>query len=149
MEERKMTFGDTFTFKGTRFESKDLHVSPAILDYLFGASRAEEIVKSYQKRMEDTTKVYRRPKPKSVLVNGDYTTVVWKDGTHTVVKRMEGDEYDFEKAILYAIIKHSYTTSSSDLCKYLGEFTNCKTIKTPPTSKSTTKKEKGKKKSEP
>lgn len=129
-ERRKVTFGDMF--KGTRLEGKDLHVSPAILDYLFGASVAEEIVKSYQKKMEDVSKVYRRPKPKSVLVNGDYTTVVWKDGTHTVVKRMEGDEYDFEKAILYAIIKKSFVNSSSDLQVYMNSFDKVKVIKTEP-----------------
>lgn len=147
MEERKMTFGDAF--KKSRFEAKNLHISPELLDYVFGVPTAEELVKAYKKRMGDATKLYRRPHPKNVLVNGDYTTVVWKDGSATVVKREKDEPYDFDKAILYAIIKHSYTTSSSDLCKYLGEFTNCKTVKTPPTSKSTTKKEKGKKKSEP
>lgn len=123
-------------------------IAKDILNCLFSASNAEEVARAYQCLL-NANKVYRRPKPKHVLVNGDYTTVVWKDGSHTVVKRRDGEDYDLEKAILYAIIKHSYTTSSSDLCGYLGEFENLTTYKTPPTYKSTTKKEKGKKKSEP
>ena len=63
-----------------------------------------------------------RPHPKFVQFNGDYTTVVWKDGSHTVVKLAEGEEYDEEKAILYAIVKHMCGDVGCNLTRYLEEF---------------------------
>lgn len=67
-----------------------------------------------------------RPRPKFVQVNGEYTTVVWKDGSHTVVKLAEGDEYDEEKAILYAIVKHMCGDVGCNMARYLKEFYNHK-----------------------
>ena len=63
-------------------------------------------------------------KPYHVLVNGDTTTVVWKDGTHTIVKKAEGDHYDIEKAILWAIIKKAAGNNASFTGKYIKEFTD-------------------------
>lgn len=118
-ERRKVTNGDIFKA-----------VSNFVDVFATGLNRSEDDTIAYQKKMNDATKVFRRPKPKSVLVNGDYTTVVWKDGSATVVKKMEGEEYDLDKAILYAIVKKYFTTSSSDLNEYLGSFDKVKVVKT-------------------
>lgn len=43
-----------------------------------------------------------------VISHEPATIVFWKDGTKTVVKCQEGDTYDLEKGILYAIIRKVY-----------------------------------------
>lgn len=43
-----------------------------------------------------------------VISHEPATIVFWKDGTKTVVKCQEGDTYDLEKGILYAIIRKMY-----------------------------------------
>lgn len=63
-----------------------------------------------------------RPHPKFVQFNGDYTTVVWKDGSHTVVKLAKGEEYDEEKAILFAIVKHMCGDVGCNMTRYFEEF---------------------------
>lgn len=49
--------------------------------------------------------LYREHLPKKVTVNGDVVTCVWKDGTHTITKCHEGDEFDLNAAILVCAIK--------------------------------------------
>ena len=60
--------------------------------------------------------------PKQVLLNGPYTTVVWKDGSHTVVKLAKGEVFDPEKAILYAIVKHMCKDVKAEMDRYLNKF---------------------------
>lgn len=72
-------------------------------------------------------KVDKRPHPKFVMYNNKgpgevYTTVVWKDGSHTVVKCANGDEYDEEKAVMYAIIKHMCNDNGCEMGRYFEEF---------------------------
>jgi len=67
--------------------------------------------------------------PKHVLVNGDYTTVVWEDGTSTVVKKAPDDQYDFNTAILYAVLKKAAGNNSSALNRYLKIFKDKSVIK--------------------
>lgn len=62
------------------------------------------------------------PQPKLLQFNGDYTTVVWEDGSHTVVKRTEGEEYDEEKAILFAIVKHLCKDNGCEMSRYFDKF---------------------------
>ena len=42
---------------------------------------------------------------KKVIFNGCATIVVWVDGSKTVVKLMEGDDYDPEKAIMMCVME--------------------------------------------
>lgn len=82
-ERRKVTFNDIW---------KDImnandKAAGNILSQLFGQQDStEDIYSNYQEKIQAVTKVYRRPKPKSVLVNGDYTTVGWKE-TNMISKR--------------------------------------------------------------
>lgn len=68
---------------------------------------------------------------KHILINGDYTTVVWKDGTSTVVKRTDGDEYDEEKAIMYAILKKLFGNNGSAMRKYIDGLKEKTIVKEP------------------
>lgn len=48
---------------------------------------------------------YRNRLPKHVTVNGDVVTCVWQDGTHTITRCHEEDEFDLDAAILVCAIK--------------------------------------------
>ena len=45
---------------------------------------------------------------KDVIFNPPATIVLWKNGDKTVVKTMEGDEYNQELGLLHAIIEHKF-----------------------------------------
>ena len=48
------------------------------------------------------------PEIKNVIFNDPATIVFWKDGTKTVVKCQDGDEFDPEKGLAMAIAKKAY-----------------------------------------
>ena len=82
----------------------------------------ENALKEAINKMYGTRDNSTRFRPKQVLLNGKYTTVVWKDGSHTVVKLAEGEQYDPEKALLYAIVKHFCGDVKSKMDKYFEDF---------------------------
>lgn len=48
------------------------------------------------------------PEIKRVIFNGPATIVFWSDNTKTIVKCMEGEEFDEEKGIAMAFMKKLY-----------------------------------------
>ena len=50
--------------------------------------------------------------PKKIIRSGEYTTVLWKDGTKTIVKRMPGSEDSDYSAFTAALAKKVYGTNS-------------------------------------
>ena len=87
------------------------------------------------------------PEIKDVIFNEPATIIIWKDGTKTVVKCQEGEDYDPEKGMAMAISKKALgnkgnycevfkkwlpeeeveevndgRVSSKDLCKAIEEF---------------------------
>lgn len=50
----------------------------------------------------------RIPEIKNVIFNNPATIVFWEDGTKTVVKCQDGDEFDPEKGLSMAIVKKAY-----------------------------------------
>ena len=48
------------------------------------------------------------PEIKNVIFNDPATIVFWEDGTKTVVKCQDGDEFDPEKGLSMAIVKKAY-----------------------------------------
>ena len=50
----------------------------------------------------------RIPEIKNVIFNDPATIVFWDDGTKTVVKCQDGDEFDTEKGLSMAIVKKAY-----------------------------------------
>ena len=53
------------------------------------------------------------PEIKNVIFNDPATIVFWEDGTKTVVKCQEGDEFDPEKGLAMAIVKKAYGNKGS------------------------------------
>lgn len=63
-----------------------------------------EIIKDVESQRRD--KEYGLGAIDRVIAHDPATIIYWKDGTKTVVKCMPGDEYDVEKGIAMAVIKH-------------------------------------------
>ena len=74
------------------------------------------------KKMEEEMLRDLLPKPKHMMLNGDYTTIVWEDGTSTVLHLKEGETYDTEKAILYGVLKKIFNNKNADMDRYMCEF---------------------------
>ena len=55
----------------------------------------------------------RIPEIKNVIFNDPATIVFWEDGTKTVVKCQDGDEFDPEKGLAMAITKKAYGNKGS------------------------------------
>ena len=55
----------------------------------------------------------RIPEIKNVIFNYPATIVFWKDGTKTVVKCQDGDDFDPEKGLAMAIAKKAYGNKGS------------------------------------
>ena len=53
------------------------------------------------------------PEIKNVIFNDPATIVFWEDGTKTVVKCQDGDEFDPEKGLAMAIVKKAYGNKGS------------------------------------
>lgn len=51
--------------------------------------------------------------PKRVVKNGPATVVFWFDGTKTVVKKCEDDSDDVDDAIMWALAKKEFRTTSA------------------------------------
>ena len=55
----------------------------------------------------------RIPEIKNVIFNDPATIIFWEDGTKTVVKCQDGDEFDPEKGLAMAIVKKAYGNRGS------------------------------------
>ena len=55
----------------------------------------------------------RIPEIKNVIFNDPATIVFWEDGSKTVVKCQDGDEFDPEKGLAMAIVKKAYGNKGS------------------------------------
>ena len=53
------------------------------------------------------------PEIKNIIFNDPATIVFWEDGTKTVVKCQDGDEFDPEKGLAMAIVKKAYGNKGS------------------------------------
>ena len=76
-------------------------------------SCTEEVIK---------TRFVMIPVPKFIQVNGDYTTAVWKDGSHTVVKLAEGDVYDEDELYMILAFKKMFSNNNSAMRKYFSNY---------------------------
>ena len=65
--------------------------------------------------------MWKRYKIKNVIFNDPATIVFWSDGTKTVVKCGENDNYDPEKGLAMAVAKKFLGTNKSK-SNYLDEF---------------------------
>lgn len=85
----------------------------------------------FYREVMNSMRPYRKPiyKPyvdpmeiKDVIFNDPATIVFWADGTKTVVKRQEGDEFDPEKGLTMAIVKKIYGNKGS-YCNKIKKWT--------------------------
>ena len=63
----------------------------------------------------------RIPEIKNVIFNNPATIVFWEDGTKTVVKCQDGDEFDPEKGLAMAIAKKAYG-NKGDYCNKMKKW---------------------------
>lgn len=87
----------------------------------FGFTTKPNVKKAYK---EFLSKVYGSsindiPYVDHIQINGDITTVIWKDGTHTIVTKAADDEFDIQTAIVYAIVKKMTGNTSGSLNRYM------------------------------
>ena len=61
------------------------------------------------------------PDIEKVIFNGPATVVMWSDGTKTVVKCQEGDEYSKQTGLLMCVFKKAFG-AKNDLEKMLNEL---------------------------
>ena len=73
----------------------------------------------FLKEAEDRINLNRTFKIDHILKNGDYTTVLWKDGTKTIVKKASDEPDDPEKALLFAMLKKVCGNNGSEMARYL------------------------------
>ena len=83
------------------------------------------------------------PEIKNVIFNDPATIVFWEDGTKTVVKCQDGDEFDPEKGLAMAIVKKTYGNKGS-YCNKLKKWLH-KSKKQKPKNKMTFREEAAKK----
>lgn len=72
-------------------------------------------------RFPPSHKTFSAPMPKKVIYSGRATIVIWDDGTKTVVKCSEEDEYVPEVGFLWALAEKVYG-SKSRLEKVMGRW---------------------------
>ena len=73
----------------------------------------------YRKEMETKVHMEKLFAINHILKNGDYTTVIWKDGTKTIVKKASDESDDPEKALLFAMLKKICGNNGSEMARYL------------------------------
>ena len=82
------------------------------------------LAKEIEHRLNDSVYGFDtyQPRIKDVIFNDPATIVFWMDGTKTVVKCQEGDEFDPEKGLTMAIAKKVYGNKSS-YCNVIKKWT--------------------------
>lgn len=85
----------------------------------------------FLKETEDHINLNRTFKIDHILKNGDYTTVIWKDGTKTIVKKASDEPDDSEKALLFAMLKKICRNNGSEMARYLRKAEEKTVIKIP------------------
>lgn len=60
---------------------------------------------------------------KKVIFSGPCTIVLWGDGTKTMVRCLEDDFYDPEKAVMMAYLKKHFGYSNAQMSKWLKKYT--------------------------
>lgn len=129
IKERFIIWYDSYCHK-TQYEGRWTSTSAAIKvpdNFFFDEEACSDLKKSLadlnaQERYQTYTRKPLLPQPKLVQFNDDITTVVWQDGSHTIVKRTRGDAYDEEKAIVMAVIKKLCYNNGCKMNRYFKKF---------------------------
>ena len=76
----------------------------------------------YKIKYEQFDPMIGKPVIKKVIFNDPATIVIWNDGTKTVVKCCEDDEFDPEKGLAMAISKKVLGGSLKEIRKWTDEY---------------------------
>ena len=100
------------TFEGCIMGIQTVEPNASYEDY---CRKDVEILRDLYKTMYGTKafKTNYVPEIKNVIFNDPATIVFWEDGTKTVVKCQDGDEFDPEKGLAMAIAKKAYGNKGS------------------------------------
>ena len=106
---------DSLEFSGDslpKFEGCIMGIQTVYEDY---CRKDVEILRDLYKTMYGTKafKTNYVPEIKNVIFNDPATIVFWEDGTKTVVKCQDSDEFDSEKGLAMAIAKKAYGNKGS------------------------------------
>ena len=104
--------GATVMYDYTKWGHYELTKSQ-IEDILSALSVEKEIQK--YKTLRSVTKINH------IMKNGDYTTVLWADGTKTIVKKATDEKDDPEMALAYALLKKIKGNNASEVRRYFEE----------------------------
>ena len=99
------------------------------LAYSFFVSEAEKskILREITDKVQEYKYSKRITKINHIMKNGDYTTVLWADGSKTIVKRAKGEKDNPEVALAYALLKKLNGNCTSEVRRYF-EDAETKTI---------------------
>lgn len=101
----------------------DTYPNNLVLKKIREAYNAWFLTNLYQPRERNdevryTAPHYAMPKIEKVIFNPPATIVKWKDGTKTIVKCQDGDEFDWEKGLAMAYVKRAFNNERT----YYGLF---------------------------
>jgi hypothetical protein len=60
---------------------------------------------TYDENLEPDEEWWQYPQPEQVIVNGRTTICLWDDGAKTMVRLMDGEEFNLESAVAQCICK--------------------------------------------
>jgi len=112
-------------------EAVEFDSSKGALNYIYGCGRSgykkELAALSIFEKALGIKKDSKSPALTKVISSGPATIAFWDDGTKTVVKCQEGDTYDAEKGILYAVLRKCIS-DNKDYHNFLTEMDRFKTF---------------------
>jgi hypothetical protein len=96
----------------------------SMLNNIYGLNEGtKDIIHSVLNEQKEGENMIRHlPNPKRVICSGPVTTVIYKDGSKTHVRKTEDDENDYEKAFLLSWLYKTYGKSVVE--KKLKEFSS-------------------------
>ena len=94
--------------------------------WIYKPDLSEELIGYLREDVRATNEAYMciRHTIKKVIFNGPATVVIWLDGTKTVVKCMEGDIYDPEKALMMCIMERLLGGSKMEVKRLFKKWIN-------------------------
>ena len=111
-------------FDPTDKEKEYIHMDKkSIVDTVYNIV-SQEIINDERRR-----KLNRIPEINHIEQNGDYTTAIWSDGSHTIIKLHEDEFYDAEKAYLWLIFKKLCFDNKSECDRILKIFEDKTVVK--------------------
>lgn len=103
-----------------RYTSTRLPYDP----WIYKPDLSEELIGYLREDVRATDEAYMRIRYtiQKVIFNGPTTIVIWMDGSKTIVRCMDGDIYDPEKALMMCIMERLIGGSKTDVKRFLKKY---------------------------